>query len=308
VDELIVDGEEGWRAARDFMRMLMPSHAKKVQLWQEPQPLFARYGVDAQLDAMLTPVVQLRSGGYLVINQTEALVAIDVNSGRSTRERGIEETALRTNLEAADEVARQLRLRDLAGLIVIDFIDMELKKHNAQVERRLKDALKADRARIQVGQISHFGLLEMSRQRLRSSLAETSLVLCPHCAGTGHVRSTENAAIHVLRGIAEEAAKRRAAAVAVHVALPAPMYLLNPQPVRLAELERPLVHLRPCRRAPVHPQPRAAACRFEHEHRRHVADQVRQHRRYRRHQPTRPADSSIRRRYCGRHSCRPDRS
>jgi len=238
VDELTVDGEEGWRAARDFMRMLMPSHAKKVQLWQEPQPLFARYGVDAQLDAMLTPVVQLRSGGYLVINQTEALVAIDVNSGRSTRERGIEETALRTNLEAADEVARQLRLRDLAGLIVIDFIDMEMKKHNAQVERRLKDALKADRARIQVGQISHFGLLEMSRQRLRSSLAETSLVLCPHCAGTGHVRSTESAAIHVLRGIEEEAAKRRAAEVVVHVALPVAMYILNHKRERLAEIER----------------------------------------------------------------------
>ncbi len=238
VDELIVDGEEGWRAARDFMRMLMPSHAKKVQLWQEPQPLFARYGVDAQLDAMLTPIVQLRSGGYLVINQTEALVAIDVNSGRSTRERGIEETALRTNLEAAEEVARQLRLRDLAGLIVIDFIDMELKKHNAQVERRLKDALKADRARIQVGQISHFGLLEMSRQRLRSSLAETSLVLCPHCAGTGHVRSTESAAIHVLRGIEEEAAKRRAAEVVVHVALPVAMYVLNHKRERLAETEQ----------------------------------------------------------------------
>ncbi len=238
VDDLIVDGEEGWRAARDFMRMLMPSHAKKVQLWQEPQPLFARYQVDAQLDAMLTPIVQLRSGGYLVINQTEALVAIDVNSGRSTRERGIEETALRTNLEAAEEVARQLRLRDLAGLIVIDFIDMELKKHNAQVERRLKDALKADRARIQIGQISHFGLLEMSRQRLRSSLAETSLVLCPHCAGTGHVRSTESAAIHVLRGIEEEAAKRRAAEVVVHVALPVAMYILNHKRERLAEIER----------------------------------------------------------------------
>ncbi|HJS84731.1 MAG TPA: Rne/Rng family ribonuclease, partial [Acetobacteraceae bacterium] len=238
VDELIVDGEEGWRAARDFMRMLMPSHAKKVQLWQEPQPLFARFGVDAQLDAMLTPIVQLRSGGYLVINQTEALVAIDVNSGRSTRERSIEETALRTNLEAAEEIARQLRLRDLAGLIVIDFIDMEQRKHNAQVERRLKDALKADRARIQVGQISHFGLLEMSRQRLRSSLAETSLVLCPHCAGTGHVRSTESAAIHVLRGIEEEAAKRRAAEVVVHVALPVAMYVLNHKRERLAEIEQ----------------------------------------------------------------------
>src|SRR6185437_7259323 len=171
IDEVTVDGEDAWRAARDFMRMLMPSHARKVQLWKDGgQPLFSRNQVDAQLDAMLSPTVQLRSGGYLVINQTEALVAIDVNSGRSTRERGIEETALCTNLEAAEEVARQLRLRDLAGLIVIDFIDMESRKHNAMVERRLKEALKNDRARIQVGHISHFGLLEMSRQRLRPSV------------------------------------------------------------------------------------------------------------------------------------------
>ena len=206
IDEIVVDGEEGWRAAHDFMRMLMPSHARKVQLWRgngagPGQPLFTKHQVEAQLDAMLSPTVQLKSGGYLVINQTEALVAIDVNSGRSTRERGIEETALRTNLEAADEVARQLRLRDLAGLIVIDFIDMESKKNNASVERRLKDALKIDRARIQVGHISHFGLLEMSRQRLRPSLAETSFIPCPHCDGLGHVRSTESSAIHVLRAI-----------------------------------------------------------------------------------------------------------
>ncbi|HEY3845839.1 MAG TPA: Rne/Rng family ribonuclease, partial [Acetobacteraceae bacterium] len=209
IDEILVDGEEGWRAAHEFMRMLMPSHAKKVQLWRDPsQPLFAKYQVEAQLDGMLQPTVQLRSGGYLVINQTEALVAIDVNSGRSTRERNVEETALRTNLEAADEVARQLRLRDLAGLIVIDFIDMESKKHNAMVERRIKEALKNDRARIQVGHISHFGLLEMSRQRLRPSLEETTLILCPHCNGTGHVRGTESAALHVLRGVEEEAGKR----------------------------------------------------------------------------------------------------
>ena len=193
--------------------------------------------VDAQLDAMLVPTVQLRSGGYLVINQTEALVAIDVNSGRSTRERNIEETALRTNLEAADEVARQLRLRDLAGLIVIDFIDMESRKHNAMVERRLKEALKNDRARIQVGHISHFGLLEMSRQRLRPSLAETSLIVCPHCGGTGHVRSTESAAIHVLRHIDEEGAKRRAAEIVVHVAAPIAMYILNHKRERLREIE-----------------------------------------------------------------------
>ncbi len=238
VDELMVDGEEGWRAARDFMRMLMPSHAKKVQLWREPQPLFARFQVDAQLDAMLMPTVQLRSGGYLVINQTEALVAIDVNSGRSTRERGIEETALRTNLEAADEVARQLRLRDLAGLVVIDFIDMESRKHNGLVEKRLKEALKADRARIQLGQISHFGLLEMSRQRLRPSLAETSFIPCPHCGGLGHVRSIESAAIHVLRGIEEEATKRRATEVVVHVALPIAMYILNHKRDRLGDIEQ----------------------------------------------------------------------
>ncbi|MGA9866911.1 MAG: ribonuclease E/G, partial [Acetobacteraceae bacterium] len=237
VDELMVDGEDGWRAARDFMRMLMPSHAKKVQLWSEPQPLFARFQVDTQLDAMMTPTVQLRSGGYLVINQTEALVAIDVNSGRSTRERGIEETALRTNLEAADEAARQLRLRDLAGLVVIDFIDMESKKNNAAVEKRMKDALKLDRARIQLGHISHFGLLEMSRQRLRPSLAETNFIPCPHCGGLGHVRSTESAAIHVLRGIEEEAAKRRAAEIMVHVALPIAMYILNHKRDRLGAIE-----------------------------------------------------------------------
>ncbi len=238
VDEVVVDGDDGWRAARDFMRMLMPTHVKKVQLWRNGgQPLFARHQVDAQLDAILSPTVQLRSGGYLVINQAEALVAIDVNSGRSTRERGIEETALRTNLEAAEEVTRQLRLRDLAGLIVIDFIDMESKKHNGMVERRLKDALKTDRARIQVGHISHFGLLEMSRQRLRPSLAETSFITCPHCAGTGHVRSTESAAIHVLRGIEEEGGKHRAAEILVHTAAAIAMYIFNHKRDRLAEIE-----------------------------------------------------------------------
>jgi ribonuclease E len=245
IDEIAVDGEDAWRAARDFMRMLMPSHAKKVMLWHDPaappgtagQPLFARHQVDAQLDAMLSPNVQLRSGGYLVINQAEALVAIDVNSGRSTRERGIEETALRTNLEAAEEVARQLRLRDLAGLIVIDFIDMESRRNNGLVEKRLKEALKADRARIQLGHISHFGLLEMSRQRLRPSLAETSLVVCAHCGGTGHMRSTESAAIHVLRAIEEEGAKRRAGEVLVHAAMPIVLYILNHKRDRLGEIE-----------------------------------------------------------------------
>jgi ribonuclease E len=238
IEEILVDGEDGWRAAHDFMRMLMPSHAKKVQLWRDNgQPLFARNQVEAQLDGMLMPTVQLKSGGYLVINQAEALVAIDVNSGRSTRERNIEETALRTNLEAADEAARQLRLRDLAGLIVIDFIDMESKRHNAMVERRIKEALKNDRARIQVGHISHFGLLEMSRQRLRPSLAETSFILCPHCGGTGHVRSTENAAIHVLRGIEDEGSKRRAAEIVVHVSTPVALYLLNHKRERIQEIE-----------------------------------------------------------------------
>ncbi len=237
LDEIVVDGEDGWKAARDFMRMLMPSHARKVQMWRDSQTLFARHQVDAQLDAMLMPTVQLRSGGYLVINQTEALVAIDVNSGRSTRERGIEETALKTNLEAADEVARQLRLRDLAGLIVIDFIDMEAKKHNAMVERRLKEALKNDRARIQVGHISHFGLMEMSRQRLRPSLAETSFTPCPHCGGSGHVRSIESSAIHVLRQIEEEGAKRRSAEVVCYAATPIALYILNHKRQRLSEVE-----------------------------------------------------------------------
>jgi ribonuclease E len=238
VDEILVDGEEGWRAAHDFMRMLMPAHAKKVQLWRNSgQPLFSKMGVEAQLDAMLAPTVQLRSGGYLVINQTEALVAIDVNSGRATRERGIEETALRTNLEAADEAARQLRLRDLAGLIVIDFIDMEAKKHNSMVERRMKEALKNDRARIQLGHISHFGLLEMSRQRLRPSLAETSLIVCPHCRGLGHVRSVESSAVHVLRGIEDEGSKGRASLIMVRTASEIAMYILNNKRDRLAEVE-----------------------------------------------------------------------
>jgi ribonuclease E len=239
VDEVVVDGEEGWRGAHEFMRTLMPTHARKVILWNDRrQPLFAKHHVEAQLDAVMSPTVQLRSGGYLVINQTEALVAIDVNSGRSTRERGIEETALRTNLEAAEELARQLRLRDLAGLIVVDFIDMEHRRHNAMVERRLKEALKSDRARIQVGHISHFGLLEMSRQRLRPSIGETNFVICPNCGGIGHVRSTESAAIHVLRGIEEEAASRRASEIRVHVAGPIVMYILNFKRERLREIEQ----------------------------------------------------------------------
>ena len=237
VEDVLVDGEEGFRAAHDFMRMLMPAHASKVRLWTEGQPLFARYQVENQLDAMLNPLVQLRSGGYIVINQTEALVAIDVNSGRSTRERSVEDTALRTNLEAADEVARQVRMRDLAGLIVIDFIDMESRRNNAAVERRMKDALKNDRARIQVGAISHFGLMEMSRQRLRPSLAEASLVQCPHCAGMGQVRSPESAALHILRAIEDEGAKFRAAEIAVHLPTEIALYLFNHKRDRLAAIE-----------------------------------------------------------------------
>ncbi|OYV39647.1 MAG: ribonuclease E/G [Rhodospirillales bacterium 20-64-7] len=237
VEEILVDGEEGFRSARDFMRMLMPAHARKVQLWTEGQPLFAKHQVEAQLDAMLNPTVQLRSGGYIVINQTEALVAIDVNSGRSTRERSIEDTALRTNLEAAEEAAKQLRMRDLAGLIVIDFIDMESRKNNAAVERKLKDALKNDRARIQVGSISHFGLMEMSRQRLRPSLAEASLVTCPHCAGMGHIRSPESAALHILRAIEDEGGKFRAAEIAVVLPPEIAFYLFNHKRERLSAIE-----------------------------------------------------------------------
>ena len=183
VEEIIVAGEDGYREAKEFMRLLMPSHAKNVQPYRDTQPVFAKAGVEAQLDAMFSNQVTLKSGGYIVINQTEALVAIDVNSGRSTREHNIEDTALRTNLEAADEIARQLRLRDLAGLIVVDFIDMEEARNNRAVERRIKDALKNDRARIQVGRISHFGLLEMSRQRIRTGVLEGSTVVCPHCHG-----------------------------------------------------------------------------------------------------------------------------
>ena len=237
VDDILVDGEQGWRAAREFMRMLMPTHARKVQLWKDQEPLFGKAQVESQLEAILAPTVQLKSGGYLVINQTEALVAIDVNSGRSTRERGIEETALRTNIEAAEEAARQLRLRDLAGLIVIDFIDMENRRNVAAVERRLKEALKNDRARIQVGPISHFGLLEMSRQRLRPSLTETNYVICQQCGGTGHVRATESAALHVLRAIEEEGGKRKAAEIVIHTHSSVALYILNHKRQRLSEIE-----------------------------------------------------------------------
>jgi ribonuclease E len=238
IDEIHVEGEEGYRLAKDFMRMLTPSHARKVQLYRDPaMPLFHKYQVEAQLDAMHSPVVQLKSGGYLVINQAEALVAIDVNSGRSTKERHIEETALKTNLEAADEVARQLRLRDLAGLIVIDFIDMEESRNNHTVERRLKEAMRFDRARIQLGRISPFGLLELSRQRLRPSLMESSFLPCPHCNGTGMVRSVESASMHVLRAIEEEGVRRRSSEITVTVHPEVALYILNQKRAQLGQIE-----------------------------------------------------------------------
>jgi ribonuclease E len=238
LDEVLVEGEEGYRIAKAFMRTLMPSHAKRVQPYRDPQiGLLHRFQVESQIDAIHSPVAQLRSGGYIVINQTEALVAIDVNSGRSTRERNIEETALRTNLEAAEEIARQLRLRDLAGLIVIDFIDMEEHRNQSAVERRLKDALKNDRARIQVGRISPFGLLEMSRQRLRPSLAEASTQPCPHCGGTGFIRSVESTALYVLRSIEEEGIRRRSAEVCIYVPTTVALYILNQKRASLAQIE-----------------------------------------------------------------------
>ncbi len=193
IEDIVVEGEAGYRAARDFMKLLMPSHAKRVQAYADPVPLFQRYGAEDQLTAMYDPVVQLKSGGYIVINPTEALVSIDINSGRSTKEHGIEATALNTNLEAAREIARQLRLRDMAGLVVIDFIDMEYGQNVRKVEKAMKDALKNDRARIQVGRISSFGLMEMSRQRLRTGVLEATTRICPHCDGTGLVRTASSA-------------------------------------------------------------------------------------------------------------------
>ena len=237
-DEVLVEGEEGYRTAKAFMKMLMPSHARRVQPYRDTEiGLLHRFQVESQIDAIHSPIVQLRSGGYVVINQAEALVAIDVNSGRSTRERNIEETAVRTNLEAAEEIARQLRLRDLAGLIVIDFIDMEENRNQAAVERRLKEALKNDRARIQVGRISPFGLLEMSRQRLRPSLVETSTQPCPHCGGTGFIRSTESTALYVLRSIEEEGMRRRSAEICVYLPTTVALYILNQKRDSLVQLE-----------------------------------------------------------------------
>ncbi|HEY2872519.1 MAG TPA: Rne/Rng family ribonuclease, partial [Reyranella sp.] len=238
IAQVLVEGEAGYQAASEFMRQLVPHQAEKVQLYKEQIPLFHRYQVESQFDAMHSPVVQLRSGGYIVINPTEALVAIDVNSGRSTKERNIEETALRTNIEAAEEVARQVRLRDLAGLIVIDFIDMEEHRHQRQVEHKVKDAMRNDRARIQIGRISAFGLMEMSRQRLRPSLLEHSTEICPHCAGTGRVRSIESAALHALRAIEEEGVRRRSSEIVVSVPPNVALYLLNQKRQGLSEIEQ----------------------------------------------------------------------
>jgi ribonuclease E len=237
IDEILVAGADAYRDARDFMRMLMPSHAKNVKPYGDSVPMFGRFGIESQLDAMFQPVVQLRSGGYIVLNQAEALVAIDVNSGRATREHHIEDTALKTNLEAADEIARQLRLRDLAGLIVIDYIDMDEKRNNRTVERRLKEALKHDRARIQVGHISHFGLLEMSRQRIRSSVLESSTEKCPHCGGTGHVRSVSSVALQLLRAIEEMLLKGATHNLIVRTRSETALYLLNHKRAHLRELE-----------------------------------------------------------------------
>jgi|KBSMisStaDraftv2_1062788.scaffolds.fasta_scaffold17381_2 ribonuclease E len=237
VTEILVEGEDGYKNAKDFMRMLMPSHAKNVKPYRDPIPIFQKHHIEAQLDAMFQPTVTLKSGGYIVINQTEALVSIDVNSGRATREHSIEETAHKTNLEAADEVGRQLRLRDLAGLIVIDFIDMEDARNDRDVEKRLRDAVKNDRARVQIGKISQFGLLEMSRQRLRAGVVASSTIPCPHCGGQGIVRSVESTALRVLRALEEEGQRGRTASVNVRVANEVALYTLNQKRRELARLE-----------------------------------------------------------------------
>src|SRR5689334_3614239 len=237
VQDVVVEGELGFRNAKDFMRMLMPAHARNVHHYRDSVPLFQRMHIESQLDSMFSPTVTLKSGGYIVINQTEALVSIDVNSGRATREHSIEETARKTNLEAADEVGRQLRLRDLAGLIVIDFIDMEDGRNDREVEKRLRDAVKNDRARVQIGKISQFGLMEMSRQRLRAGVVASSTVICPHCGGQGIVRSVESTALRVLRALEEEGQRGRAAAIVVHVANEVALYALNQKRRELSRIE-----------------------------------------------------------------------
>ena len=238
IDEVIVEGEEGYKAAKGFMKLLMPSHVRRVKLHSESTPSFQRYGVEDQLSAMYQPVVQLKSGGYLVINPTEALVSIDINSGRSTREHNIEQTAYVTNLEAAQEIARQLRLRDMAGLIVIDFIDMEQNSHVRKVEKAMKEALKNDRARIQVGRISSFGLMEMSRQRLRTGVLEASTKPCPHCEGTGLMRTAASAGLSALRIVEDEAARGRGERITLRAGKEAAVYVLNKKRAELADIEQ----------------------------------------------------------------------
>ncbi|MFC3530147.1 Rne/Rng family ribonuclease [Paracoccus mangrovi] len=237
IDEVLVEGDRGYRTAKDFMKMIMPSHAKNVRHYSDQMPLFARFQVESYLGGMFNPVVQLKSGGYIVIGVTEALVAIDVNSGRATKEGSIEDTALKTNLEAAEEIARQLRLRDLAGLIVIDFIDMEERKNNAAVEKRFKDKLKTDRARIQVGRISGFGLLEMSRQRLRPGMLESTTQPCPHCHGTGLIRSDDSLALTILRAIEEEGTRKRSREVLVKAPVAVANFLMNQKREHIAGIE-----------------------------------------------------------------------
>lgn len=237
IEEVLVEGEDGYRSAKDFMKMIMPSHAKNVKLYTDPMPLLARYQVESYLAGMFNPTVQLKSGGYIVIGVTEALVAIDVNSGKATKEGSIEETALKTNLEAAEEVARQLRLRDLAGLIVIDFIDMEERRNNSSVEKRLKDRLKTDRARIQVGRISGFGLMEMSRQRLRPGMLEATTQPCPACHGTGLIRSEDSLGLSILRQLEEEGVRRRSREVLVKAPVAIVNFLMNQKREHIAQIE-----------------------------------------------------------------------
>ena len=238
IEQILIEGDEGYKTAKTFMKTMIPSHAARVKPYRDRIPLFVRYQIESQLDSMYGPELQLKSGGYLVINPTEALVAIDVNSGRATRERTIEETALKTNLEAAEEVARQLRLRDLAGLIVIDFIDMDENRNQRAVERKLKDAMRVDRARIRMGRISPFGLMELSRQRLRPSLVEASMERCASCAGTGVRRSVESSAVHALRAIEEEGLQGRSAEILLRVPAAVGLYILNRKRRMLEEIEQ----------------------------------------------------------------------
>ena len=238
IDEILVAGEQGYKEAKEFMQMLIPSHTKFVKQYRATTPIFTKHNIEPQLDAMFSPNVDLKSGGQIVINQTEALVSIDVNSGKSTKLANIETTALQTNLEAANEVARQLRLRDLAGLIVIDFIDMEEIRNNRQVERHLNECLKTDRARIQTGRISPFGLLEMSRQRMRSGVLESSTATCPHCHGTGSIRSDESVALLVIRSIEDYLKTHKTHHICIRTKSSVALYMLNQKRQNLAEIEQ----------------------------------------------------------------------